>query len=177
MTAGRGQMLAVGLSLLAATAAGAQSAGPPPASCTAPEYRQFDFWLGDWDTYELPDTTTVVARLQVTAMLGGCALRENYAQADGLVGESYSLWDAGRRVWHQSWVTNRGALLLLDGEFRNGRMVLTAEERRPDGGRALLRGTWWSEGGNVRQKAARSTDGGTRWSPAWDILFRPHTPR
>ncbi len=26
---------------------------PKRAACTAAEYRGFDFWLGDWDTFEL----------------------------------------------------------------------------------------------------------------------------
>ncbi len=34
----------------------------PAAPCAGPEFRQFDFWLGDWDTYEVADTTKVVAR-------------------------------------------------------------------------------------------------------------------
>src|ERR671916_472312 len=124
MKAGRGPLAVWLLSLMAAPAHAQRAAPPPPASCRAPESRQFDFWLGDWDTFELPDTAAAVARLQVTPMLGGCALRETYAQRDGLLGESYSLWDAARGMWHQSWVTNRGGLLLLDGSFTGGRMVL-----------------------------------------------------
>ena len=175
MGRGRGHRLAAALTVLLAGGARAQSTGAAPATCTGPEYRQFDFWLGDWDTYELPDTTRVVARLQVTSMLDGCAIRETYRQADGLLGESYSLWDAARGKWHQSWVTNRGGLLLLDGTFADGRMVLTADERRPDGSPGLIRGTWWRQGRDVRQKAERSADGGKTWTPAWDILFRPHS--
>jgi hypothetical protein len=54
------------------------------------------------------------------------------------------------------------------------RMVLTGTERKPDGATSLLRGVWWSEGRNVREKAERSTDGGTTWAPVFDIVFRPH---
>jgi len=146
------------------------------AACSGPEYRQLDFWIGDWDTYDMADTTKVVARNEVTSILGGCALREDYRQGDGLRGQSYSLWDAARGVWHQSWVTNRGALLLLDGRFENGRMVMTAPEKQPDGTSALLRGTWWPEGKNVRSTAERSKDGGKTWTPVFDIVFRPHHP-
>ncbi len=131
----------------------------PAAPCAGPEFRQFDFWLGDWDTYEIADTTKVVARNRVTSILGGCVLREAYEQNDGLVGESYSLWDEARGVWHQSWVTNRGTLLLLDGRLDGGRMVLTGSEKA-DGKASLLRGIWWVEGTNVRERAERSTDGG-----------------
>ena len=149
------------------------AAGAAP-QCRTPEHRQFDFWIGDWDAYDLPDSTTAVARIQVTSILDGCALREVYAQKDGLNGESFSLWDASRGRWHQSWVTNRGALLLLEGRLEGERMVLTAPEWKPDGSSALLRGTWWREGANVRHKADRSTDGGRTWAPAWDMVFRPH---
>ncbi len=155
------------------TSAAAQT---PSASCSTPEHRQLDFWIGDWDTYDMSDTTKVVARNVVTSILGGCALREDYRQEDGLRGESYSLWDAARGVWHQSWVTNRGSLLLLEGRFEKSRMVMTAPEKQPDGSSALLRGTWWPEGRNVRSTAERSKDGGKTWTPVFDIVFRPHRP-
>jgi hypothetical protein len=37
----------------------------PAASpqCRSSEHRQFDFWVGDWDAYDLPDTTRAVARI------------------------------------------------------------------------------------------------------------------
>ena len=25
---------------------------PPPPACTAPEHRQFDFWVGNWDVFD-----------------------------------------------------------------------------------------------------------------------------
>ena len=155
--------------------AGAQGAPPEAASpqCRSPEHRQFDFWLGEWDAYDLPDTTRVVASTRVTRILGGCALREVHVQGDGLHGESFSLWDAARGRWHQSWVTNRGGLLLLEGRLEGERMVLTAPEWKPDGSSTLLRGTWWREGADVRQLAERSSDGGRTWVRVWEILFRP----
>jgi len=158
----RGILTAVLLAALVAPMGQAQGTAPgrnPTAPCTGPEYRQFDFWAGGWDTYDLADTSKVVARNRVTLILGGCVLREAYQQNDGLVGESYSLWDASRGVWHQSWVTNQGALLLLDGRLEGGRMVLTGAEKTADGTAALLRGIWWAEGEAVREKAERSTDG------------------
>src|SRR5574338_858126 len=143
-------------------------------ACSAPAYHQFDFWIGDWNTYDMTAPDSIVARNQVTRMVGGCALREVYEQNDGLRGESFSAWDAGRGMWHQSWVTNGGTVLLLDGGMKDGRMVLTATERHKDGSTSLLRGTWWQEGKDVREKAERSRDGGKTWVTAFDIVFRPH---
>ena len=88
----------------------------------------------------------------------------------------FDFQDAGRGVWHQSWVTNRGTLLLLDGRLENGRMVLTGSEQTADGAASLLRGSWWAEGKDVRERAERSTDGGKTWTPVFDIVFRPHRP-
>jgi hypothetical protein len=161
------------LALISALAtAGAPSKAPP--RCAGPEFHEFDFWKGDWDAYDIADTTKIVGRGQVTSILDGCVLREVYRQNDGLEGESYNLWDAKRRLWHQSWVTNRGDLLLLDGLFEDNRMTLIGRETRPDGSSSLLRGIWWPEGTNVREKADRSTDGGKSWTPVFDMVFRPH---
>jgi hypothetical protein len=52
--------------------------------------------------------------------------------------------------------------------------VLTATERHKDGSTSLLRGSWWQEGKDVREKAERSKDGGRTWTTAFDIVFRPH---
>ena len=149
---------------------------PRSSACTAPAYRQFDFFAGDWDTYDMATPDSVVARNHVMPMLDGCALREVYEQKDGLRGESFSTWDAARGVWHQSWVTNGGTVLLLDGGLRGDSMVLTATEHLPDGATSLLRGIWWPEGNAVREKADRSRDGGATWTPVFDIVFRPHRP-
>jgi hypothetical protein len=74
----------------------------------------------------------------------------------------------------QSWVTNRGTLPLLDGRREGGLMVLAGPEKAADGTASLLRGIWWVEGKDVREKADRSTDGGKTWTPVFDIVFRPH---
>jgi hypothetical protein len=173
-----------GLAIVGLVAAVSAAAAPRPggavgdprsaATCSSAEFRQFDFWAGDWDTYDVAEPTKLVARNRVTSILGGCALREVYEQNDGLVGESFSIYDASRGRWHQSWVTNRGALLLLDGSLDNGRMVLTGAEKAADGTSSLLRAIWWVEGDAVREKAERSADGGKTWAPVFDIVFRPH---
>lgn len=124
------------LSTLIAATSGTRwgKAGSPPAACAAEEFRQFDFFAGDWDTYDVADSTKIVARNRVTIILDGCVLREVYQQTNGLVGESFSLYDASRGRWHQSWFTNRGSLLLLDGGLEGDRMVLTGRKHGAAGG-------------------------------------------
>jgi hypothetical protein len=143
------------------------------ASCTAPEYRQFDFWLGDWDAFDMDKPNIKVAHVRVDRILDGCVLREDYQDTNGLKGQSFSLFDTSRKVWHQSWVTNRGQLLILEGKVEGGDMVLRGEDHAA-GGRALVRGTWKAVDKGVRETAVTSTDGGKTWKPWFDLLFRPH---
>jgi hypothetical protein len=91
--------------------------------CTSPEYRKFDFWVGDWDAIE-NESGRNIARVRVDRILDGCVLRERYEDTAGLRGESFSIYDAGRRMWHQTWVTNHGQLLTIEGRMERGEMIL-----------------------------------------------------
>jgi hypothetical protein len=146
-----------------------------PATCGAPEYRQFDFWIGDWDAFDVDNPTIKTARTQVDLILDGCVLRENYEGADGHQGQSFSIYDATRKVWHQSWVTNRGQLLVIEGNVEAGEMILTGVDHAATG-QPLVRGVWKPVKGAVRETAVTSTDGGKNWKPWFDLMFRPRKP-
>jgi hypothetical protein len=144
-----------------------------PAACVAPEYRQFDFWAGDWDAFDIDSPTVKVARNRVDLILDGCVLREDYKGTNGTEGRSFSIYDASRGVWHQSWVTNRGQLLAIEGKFQNGEMILSGVEHTT-AGETIVRGTWKPVAAGVREIAVTSTDGGKTWKPWFDLMFRPH---
>jgi hypothetical protein len=166
-------LTAAAVSLVAAIVAAAPD--PSPA-CSAPEYRRLDFWAGDWDAYEEGDQTGKPnARCRVDVILGGCVLREQYRQDDGLVGQSFTIYDAARKVWHQSWVTNRGLLLTIEGVFDGDTLTLQGPLRSPGGAapEKIIRGKWRKEPGGVREVAETSSDGGKTWQPYFDIHFRP----
>lgn len=152
------------------TAAPAIKAQP----CSAPEYHQLDFWIGDWDVFEMENASKPVAHVQVERILGDCVLREDYEDTEGHKGQSFSIYDASREVWHQSWVTNRGQLLLLDGSLEGSDLVLRATERTADGKNKLTRGTWKPVEGGIRETAVTSVDEGNTWAPWFDLMFRPH---
>ncbi|HZU23691.1 MAG TPA: hypothetical protein VE998_12735, partial [Terriglobales bacterium] len=95
-------LVAVALVMLPAMAPVRAFALPDAKPCTRPEYRQFDFWVGDWNVTE-KDAATSTAHVRVDRILGGCVLREHYEDDTGAVGESFSTYDVGRRVWHQTW--------------------------------------------------------------------------
>jgi hypothetical protein len=142
-----------------------------PPGCTAPEHRQFDFWLGDW-TVRGP-AGKVVGENRLTSLHKGCVLFENWIGEGGFTGSSLNVYDAERKRWHQTWVDVTGGLLQLDGELIDGRMVLTGKSA-PDaqGIVALQRITWTPlPDGRVRQHWEASTDSGKTWTTAFDGYY------
>jgi hypothetical protein len=158
---------------LATAAAGHDAKGP---YCATPEYHQLDFWIGDWDTIDMQDHPDgkgpSIARARIESILGGCALHELYEQTDGLVGQSYSLYVASRKIWHQSWVNNGGGLWLQEGTFdKDGMLTLTATTISKDGTEVHHKITWAKQGDGVREVSVASKDGGKSWQPEFDCLF------
>jgi hypothetical protein len=144
--------------------------------CARPAYRQFDFWIGNWDVFDVQRPTTVIAHARVDLILNGCVLHEVYEGVDGHKGESFSIYDATRKIWHQSWVNDRGYLLTIGGHLQGGSMIIQGLDHLPNGTLRAVRGEWRSEDRGVREIATRSTDGGVTWLPWFDILFLPHKP-
>jgi len=146
--------------------------------CSSAAYREFDFWAGDWDVFDVDSASSsnssnskMVARAKVDLILEGCVLHEDYQGADGHKGQSFTIYDATRNTWRQSWVTNRGELLLIEGRIDHATMIMSGEDHAKG---VLVRGTWKPENGNVRETAVTSTDGGKTWKPWFDLVFRPH---
>ena len=153
------------------------SANVPSATpCAGSAYRQFDFWIGNWDVFDVERPAVVVAHARVELILNGCVLHEVYQSLDGHKGESFSIYDGTRDTWHQSWVNDHGYLLTIEGRLRDGAMILEGTDHLSDGKPRQVRGQWRSQDHGVREAAVRSTDGGVTWVPWFDLLFLPHRP-
>jgi hypothetical protein len=111
--------------------------------CTAAPYRQLDFWIGDWDTFETdtPDGASI-ARARVKPIAQGCAIHELYEQNDGLIGDSILSYDPVRKQWQQTWVTNRGSIMVLWGNLKDGALVLEGDVHLKNGTSTKQRITW-----------------------------------
>ena len=154
--------------LAAPPGARGQQAGSP--RCAAPEYRQFDFWLGEWEVRN--PSGAVVGTNSITADLGGSVLREHWRGGGGSTGRSFNIYDRSTGSWHQTWVDNSGLLLRLDGGLVDGAMVLRGETVGRDGSPSLQRITWTpGDDGNVRQLWESSSDAGATWSTVFDGTY------
>lgn len=138
-------------------------------ACADLAFRQFDFWLGDWNVAAADGK--LVGRDKVEKAYGGCVLQEHWTSVDGGTGGSLSVYDATRKLWHQTWVDSTGTLVVLEGGMKDGRMVLTGEMTGPDGKRQLDRMSWTPKDSTIRQLWETSEDGGKTWSVIFDVLY------
>ncbi len=150
----------------------AQEGGKAP-SCSAAEYRQFDFWLGDWRVTNPKGEFQGTNRVE--KILNGCAIQENWEGAQGMKGHSYNMYAQRRNTWHQTWVDSNGMLLLLEGGLVDGRMVLSGETTARDGKGVVKHEISWEklDGGRVRQVWRMSPDGGSTWNDAFVGIYTP----
>ena len=105
----------------------------PPLTCAAPESHQFDFWIGDWNVID--PAGNVAGHNRIEAIVGGCAISENWDSTAGNRGKSYNAYDAQSKTWQQFWVDARGGVLHLSGGLEGRSMVLrSTRPRRPVAG-------------------------------------------
>ena len=159
----------------------AQQPGSTPAvpldPCGAPEQKQLEFWVGDWDLTwpgekqgELGHGTNSIHR-----MLDSCVVQENFSggSAMHLRGMSVSIFDTRAHKWKQTWVDNEGGYLDFVGEFKDGQMILARDGVRPDGTKVIQRMVFK----NITAKEfdwnwEASTDGGKSWQVVWPIHYK-----
>jgi hypothetical protein len=172
-----GIALATTIILAAATAAvSAQdsplpAAAPKPPACIAPEFHQFDFWLGDWEVRDA--SGKLLGQNRISRLHKDCVLFENY-RAGEFSGSSLNVYDADRKVWHQTWVDSSGGLLVIEGGFRDGKMSLAGETLDADkpGVKVQNRIIWQPlPDGRVRQLWETSTDKGATWTTTFDGYY------
>ncbi len=140
-----------------------------PAPCTAPEYRQFDFWVGHWTVRDAGGEMAGSNRISLEER--GCVLIEAWQGAQGGTGRSYNYFDPAAGMWRQNWISP-GVLIDIAGGMVGGSMALeghivyTAKaQRRP------FRGTWTAlPDGRVRQffEEKRGDEG---WQPWFEGFY------
>lgn len=167
------------LALLAPCAALAQgSPAKPPPACSAPEHRQFDFWVGSWDVFPTGKTERAATSL-VEKLYSGCTIRENWSPVNGGGGGSLNMYDPADGRWHQTWHGSSNERVEFAGGLVEGAMVLTgywANAQGP-GKHGLVRMTFSKSGdGAVRQLGEISTDHGVSWGSFFDLTYKPRIP-
>jgi hypothetical protein len=146
-----------------------------PRPCAAPEYRQLDFWVGDWEArFDDGSGGSTTGRNVVTRILGDCVIEENFDGNPGtkLIGRSLSIYDARAKTWRQTWVDDQGSVFVLTGG-PDGKDFVLATAPFGEGAKSRLRMVFTDIAADsftwIWQK---SSDGGSSWVTNWRIDYR-----
>ena len=133
-----------------------------------PEYRQFDFWIGEWAPQNPQGVTVGTSSIQL--ILNSCIIFENW-NTPASAGKSFNLYDTRDGKWHQTWVDARGTMTHYIGGLVGNDMVLVSETVL-NGKKSLAKMTYTKlADGNVRQHGESSTDDGKTWTTTFDFKY------
>lgn len=160
------------------------SAPPKPFDCSAPEHRQFDFWVGEWDVVPNPATAPANAppppgRKPASNVIQrahqGCVIVENWDDGVGGTGQSFNVFDRATRQWHQTWVDSNGGLHQYWGGLKDGSMVFQGEVPLPPAsrfqGRRTVRLTFTPIGADKVRQFSESLNVDGTWSVNYDLIY------
>jgi hypothetical protein len=160
------------VTMACASADAQQSAQAPP--CSGPEFRQMDFWLGDWDArYSNDPSTPADGRNVITREYGGCVIQEAFdggPAAQGLIGHSVSTYHAPVQKWRQTWVDNQGGYFALVGGPMGDDFAL--ENTRLSDSAPYMRMLFEDiTPSSFTWRWQQSTDAGATWADQWVIYY------
>ena len=134
-----------------------------------PEYRGFDFWVGDWNVTVANGRQAGTNK--VVMLADGCIIEENWESAGGGVGKSFNFYNPSTKKWHQSYMDNSGGNWMMDGELKDGVLRYEGAIYSPTG-KVLVHMTFYNMGPDkVRQTAETSIDDGKTWTSVWDGMY------
>ena len=149
------------------------------APCEDPEFRQFDFWLGDWDVVSTADGTGTGSS-HIASEMGGCVIWENWTSGggSGYFGKSYNTYNVNLHRWEQYWVDNSAGTMFFHGDLKDGVMdYWTDEVPQPNGDKLLRHLQFFNlSPDKVRQLSQGSTDGGKSWHVEYDLTYQRRKP-
>src|SRR5262249_11725352 len=134
-----------------------------------PEFRTFDFWIGEWDVFNRAGTKVGDSRIDL--ILKDCTILENWTGTAGGSGKSFNSYNPLLKKWQQFWTADAGNTIYFVGEGGNGVMRLRADAKAnglPSDRRLTF--TKLPEG-KVRQHSERSTPDG--WTTEYDFTYVP----
>jgi len=151
---------------------GFSQTGSNACACCGDEYKQFDFWIGDWVVYSKAE---FIGFNKITKIEADCILRENWKSVvSSHTGSSYNFYNKSDKKWRHIWIGSDGKTLEVKGEFKDKKMLMTGDEYRDEkGNRIIDRVTWTvNPDGTVRQVWDQSKDGGLAYTVLFDALYR-----
>lgn len=146
--------------------------------CSKPEFRQFDFWIGEWEAFNVKGAKGGDSKISI--ILDSCVILEEWTSVlapNGQVyaGKSYNSYNVATKQWQQTWTDNTGHTTeFLRGEGKDGKIVLYADRVTGPKGELFMRRLTFTKltTDEVRQLGERSNDEGKTWITEYDLEYR-----
>jgi hypothetical protein len=169
-------VLAIILLVISSNSLSAQTQRKPP--CSRPEYRQFDFWLGEWEAFGIKGNKAGDSKISL--ILDSCIILEEWTSASGqgglrYAGKSFNTYNAQTKQWQQTWVDNAGGTTeYLKGRFEENKIIFMSNSFKiSKDSFAVRRLTFYNLGPDkVRQHGEVSKDEGKTWITEYDLEYR-----
>ncbi|MGK7295615.1 MAG: hypothetical protein ACNS61_07310 [Candidatus Wenzhouxiangella sp. M2_3B_020] len=149
---------------------------PPTPACTtdASPYRDFDFWVGDWEVFD-PESDRKLGENTITLREKGCLIVERWNGARGGTGMSMNFYDPLKKAWRQVWQSPWGFIDYTGGADEQGRMVLEGTiHSNARGTSSDFRGRWTpNDDGTVLQEFWQRNAETGEWDPWFVGEYRP----
>ena len=141
-------------------------------------YKQFDFWIGSWEVYDLRNNKAGDSK--ISSVLNSCIILEEWESANkqkGITysGKSFNTFNAATKQWQQTWVDNAGGTNeYLKGKFENNQIIYSSTLFNFKKDTIAIRKMTFTNlsPDKVRQHGEISKDNGTTWSTEYDLEYR-----
>ncbi len=136
-------------------------------------YRQFDFWVGDWDV-SLTSNGALVGHNVVSVEQNGCLLREEWRSMNGHIGTSTNFFNPETQKWNQIWISESGDYTFYEGELKDSVMQFLGRnfDFNVMEWQAMRMTFTPNEDGSVRQFIEIQEAGSGEWSAWFDGTYR-----
>ncbi len=146
--------------------------------CNNPVYRQFDFWVGEWEAFGLKGAKAGDSKISI--ILDSCVVLEEWTSAgsqQGLryAGKSYNTYNSVTKQWQQTWVDNTGGTTeYLEGGYTDGKIVFKSRPFKFKKDSFAIRKLSFYKLSNdkVRQHGEISKDEGNSFTTEYDLEYR-----
>jgi len=146
--------------------------------CSSPVYRQFDFWIGEWEAFATNGQKAGDSKISL--ILDSCIVLEEWTsvtvtQGIRYAGKSFNTYNAATKQWQQTWVDNvGGSTEYLEGKGGNNSVVFKTNLFPYSKDTMAIRRLSFYKLSNdkVRQHGEISKDNGNSWNTEYDLEYR-----
>ncbi len=146
--------------------------------CSAPAYRQFDFWIGEWDVFA--KNGNKAGDSKISLILDSCIVLEEWTSArttQGIryAGKSFNTWNRTTKQWQQTWVDNVGGTTeYSEGKYDDQKIIFQTKPFPFSKDTIAVRKlTFFNlSPDKVRQFGEISKDKGLTWNAEFDLEYR-----